>query len=189
MTSGARRFSLSAEAADFENLPADQAVRAITGLDLLQVFQLPLVNDAPPARPDCMLDMDALLLHLDDAVHAPRPAPAAPPLRQHAHPEPFHSSQVTAARDAQPADASHGGAQHANDLVRVRLEEKAVAILEAYFGNGATAKVHAIAAVHSPYDSPAGFLRECENLASMMVGAKKASRDFQDLRARFGEAR
>lgn len=173
---------------DFENLPAPQAVIAITGLELLQVFQLPMVNDAAPARPDYVLDVEDLLRVLDDAVHAPRAALAASPVHQPTSPQPFQSAQVTAVRDAQPPDASRGDALHANDLMRVRLEEKAVAILETYFGNGAAAKVRAIAAVHSPYDSPTGFLRECENLASMIVGAKRSSRDFQELHALFGES-
>ena len=120
-----------------------------------------------------------------DPVPTPGPAPAPSPAPA---PAPAPATRTPAA--ATPLPASNG-ARHEESVQRrpsgihlahVRLQKQAVEVLEQLYGKSAEAKVVDLAGKHDPITEPIPFLNDCEQLASMLVGAGRAHELFMPLR-------
>lgn len=154
-------------------------------VDVLQTHSA-LVAD--PARP--MLDTRHVLNVLDPELHAqvarqhpaapsparaPAPQPAAEPAAYPASASPAPGPQPRVVVKPPASEEARIG------LAQVRVREQAIEVLTPLLGNGVLKKVDAIASRHSPVHQPSEFLRECESLASMIVGKTRAGELFAPL--------
>ncbi|MBN8481393.1 MAG: hypothetical protein J0L88_07390 [Xanthomonadales bacterium] len=170
----------------FEKRDNDDALAEIANLDLVKVQPLLLSTSSATLDSNPELDTRHLLNLIDPALRA-RGVSASPRLPAPA-PAPAPATRTPAA--ATPLPASNG-ARHEESVQRrpsgihlahVRLQKQAVEVLEQLYCKSAEAKVVDLAGKHDPITEPIPFLNDCEQLASMLVGAGRAHELFMPLR-------
>lgn len=156
----------------FGELKGARALHVLPQLRLLKVHTMILTSTPPPGQE--ALRPNDVLAHLAEAMRNPAPVVPAPAATAAA----CVMSAPAQAKVVQNAPAQIG-------LQHLQLQQDATRLLAVYYGAGAAAKVTPIAHRYPPSVRPQQFLKECEQLAAILVGAQKAQSDFAPLRARF----
>lgn len=148
---------------NFQQMPAIEALAAITRLKFAKVSSLPAVTVEISSHPLPM----ARVLDLLDPRRLPAPVVA---------PAPATSVEVAAASGPVPADRpAHVFYSH------LSMQNDAQAVLEPLFGIAAGKKIEEFARLSPPLQHPREFLERCRQHAAMMVGPKKADELFKPI--------
>lgn len=145
----------------FQQMPASEALDAITRLKFAKVSSLPAVTVEISSHPLPM----SRVLDLLDPRKLPAPVMAAAP----AAPVEIVAAPVAAAR---PAHVFYSHLSMQND---------AQALLAPLFGIAAEKKIEEFARLSPPVQHPREFLERCRQHAAMMVGPKKADELFKPI--------
>lgn len=146
---------------NFQQMPAIEALAAITRLKFAKVSSLPAVTVEISSHPLPM----ARVLELLDPRKLPAPVIAAAPAA------PIESVAAPASV-AKPAHVFYSHLSMQND---------AQALLEPLFGIAAEKKIEEFARLSPPMQHPQEFLERCRQHAAMMVGPKKADELFKPI--------
>jgi hypothetical protein len=148
---------------NFQQMPALEALDAITRLKFAKVSSLPAVTVEISPHPLPM----ARVLELLDPRKLPAPVAAVAPAAPLAPAAP-----ATPAPAAKPAHVFYSHLSMQND---------AQAVLEPLFGIAAEKKIEEFARLSPPMQHPQEFLERCRQHAAMMVGPKKADELFKPI--------
>ncbi|MCX7041566.1 MAG: hypothetical protein NT117_02535 [Gammaproteobacteria bacterium] len=136
---------------NFQQMPALEALAAITRLKFAKVSSLPAVTVEISSQPLPM----TRVLELLDPRHLPAPVVVAAPVA--------------------PAKPAHVFYSH------LSMQSDAQAVLEPLFGVAAEKKIEEFARLSPPMQHPQEFLERCRQHAAMMVGPKKADELFKPI--------
>lgn len=148
---------------NFQQMPALEALAAITRLKFAKVSSLPAVTVEISSQPLPM----ARVLELLDPRHLPAPVVAAAPVAR--------VETVAVAAPVAPAKPAHVFYSH------LSMQSDAQAVLEPLFGVAAEKKIEEFARLSPPMQHPQEFLERCRQHAAMMVGPKKADELFKPI--------
>lgn len=156
----------------FEGMDADRALDEIARLSFIKVHSLKILGGTPAPGAQTHAEIEHVVTLLDPDLRPRRVPPAA------VAPVPIVAATAVAAPVAAPA----AQAKPAIQLAHIQLERRAIELLRQMFGTSAADKVAAISIKHPPITNSSEFIGQCEQLASMIVGAGKARQLFQPLR-------
>ena len=148
---------------NFQQMPALEALAAITRLKFAKVSSLPAVTVEISSHPLPM----ARVLELLDPRKLPAVVIAAAPVAA--------IERVAVPQPAPTSKPAHVFYSH------LSMQQDAQALLEPLFGIAAEKKIEEFARLSPPMQQPREFLERCRQHAAMMVGPKKADELFKSI--------
>ena len=148
---------------NFQQMPALEALAAITRLKFAKVSSLPAVTVEISSQPLPM----AQVLELLDPRKLPAVFIAAAPVAA--------TERVAAPQPAATSRPAHVFYSH------LSMQNDAQGLLEPLFGIAAEKKIEEFARLSPPMQQPREFLERCRQHAAMMVGPKKADELFSPI--------
>ena len=148
---------------NFQQMPALEALAAITRLKFAKVSSLPAVTVEISSHPLPMARVQELLDPRKFTAPVIAAAPAAP------------IEPVVAPTPAPAAKTAHVFYSY------LSMQDDAQAVLEPLFGIAAEKKMEEFARLSPPMQHPQEFLERCRQHAAMMVGPRKAEELFKPI--------